>query len=219
MKRTAYKMLHMSIVLCGINLITACSPSTRITGSWIAPEAKSKPISGKSVFIASLSRNIELRTTLENALAEAASARNIPAIKSTSHFNPEFYQTTPSRETLVSEIRKTGAGSILTVALINKESETRYVPGSATYSPFTAYRWYGGFYSYFNYWRNAFYDPGYYVTDKKYFMETNVYDVQSDRLIWSAQSESVNPGTIENFSRVYPKILIARMISDGLLPQ
>jgi hypothetical protein len=55
------------------------------------------------------------------------------------------------------------------------------------------------------------------MTDKTYFLETNLYNLESGKLIWSAQSESVNPGTVENFSHSYPEILIKRMISDGLL--
>jgi len=217
MKRENYKLFFVGIMLYAVVALSACSPSTRITGSWINPQSKGKPISGKSVFIASLSRSIEVRNTIENALADAAAQRNIPVIKSTAYFSPDFYQSTPSREVLLSRISKTGAGTIMTVALIDKESDTRYVPGGAGYAPFPSYRWYGGFYSYYNYWRGAFYEPGYYLTDKTYFMETNVYDAASDELVWSAQSETVNPGSIERFAKEYPKILIERMISDGLL--
>ena len=217
MKHKNYNPILQAIMLTAIFMIAACSPNTRITGSWINPQAKGKPVSGKSVFVASLSRSIEVRNTIENALADAAAQRNIRVIKSTSYFSPDFYQSTPTREVLLSRISKTGAGSIMTVALINKESETRYVPGQAGYAPFPTYRWYGGFYSYYNYWRGAFYEPGYYVTDKTYFMETNIYDVASDQLVWSAQSETVNPGSIDRFAKEYPKVLIERMIKDGLL--
>jgi len=217
MKIKLYSFLLLTATLYTIATLSACSPSTRVTGSWISPTAKGKPVSGKSVFIASLSRNIEVRNTIEDALANAAAERNIPALKSTAYFSPDFYQSTPTKETLLSRISKTGAGSIMTVALIDKESDTRYVPGRVGYAPFSAYRWYGGFYSYYNYWRGAFYDPGYYVTEKTYFMETNIYDVQTDELIWSAQSETVNPGSIQQFAKEYPKVLMERMISDGLL--
>jgi hypothetical protein len=204
----------MMLVFCSL---ISCSPSTRITGSWIDPQVKGKPNSGKSVFIASLSRNIEVRTVLEDALAKAAEERGIHALKSGSYFSPDFYHKSTTPAVLISKIRNTGAGSVLTVALIDKESETRFVPGRSAYAPFASYNWYGGFYSYYNYWQRAFYDPGYYVTDKTYFLETNLYNLESGKLIWSAQSESVNPGTVENFSRSYPEILTKRMISDGLV--
>jgi len=206
-----------SLMILFASLLISCSPSTRITGSWLDPQAKGKPNSGKSIFITSLSRNIEVRTVLEDALAKAAEERGIHAFKSTSYFTPDFYHQTTTAAMLIAKIKSTRAGSVLTVALIDKESETRFEPGRSLYSPFSRYQWYGGFYSYYNYWQRAFYDPGYYVTDKTYFLETNLYNIESGKLIWSAQSETVNPGTAESFSRSYPEILIKRMLSDGLL--
>jgi hypothetical protein len=61
------------------------------------------------------------------------------------------------------------------------------------------------------------YDPGYYVTDKTYFLETNLYDSETEELIWSAQSETVNPGGIDNFVADYPDKLVEQMVKDGLL--
>jgi hypothetical protein len=200
-------------------ILTACSSSTRITGSWKDPDAAAQVKNYKSVFIASFSRNMEVRTKLENALAAEAEKRNIKAVKSTSWFKPDFYEKPPGREELLSRIREAGTDGILTVSLINKESETRYVPGSARYAPMPAFGWYRGFYSYYNYWRPVFYDPGYYVTDKTYFLETNLYDAASENLIWSAQSETVNPGGIDNFVKDYPQKLVEQMVADGILQQ
>lgn len=204
-------------VLVMLVLLAACASPTRITGSWVDPEAVGQSQENRTVFIASLSRNIEVRTKLEEALAAQAAKRNIRAIRSTDYFSPDFYQQQPSKDQLLSKIKQSGADAILTVSLINKESETRYVPGSTPYSPFPVYRWYGGFYTYYNYWYPRVYDPGYYVTDKTYFLETNLYDADSDKLIWSAQSETLNPGGIDNFVKEYPKKLVAQMVSDGLL--
>jgi len=213
MKQTV-KVFSTSLLIVSI---MSCSSSTRITGSWVNPEAKGKATSDKSVFIASLTRNMEVRTRIETALANEAAKQNIKAIKSTDYFTPEFYKSMPTKDQLLSQIKKTGADAILTVSLINKESETRYVPGSTRYAPMPGYRWYGGFYSYYNYWYPYLYDPGYYVTDKTYFLETNLYDANTEELIWSAQSETVNPSSIDAFAKEYPKKLVARMTKDGLL--
>lgn len=63
------------------------------------------------------------------------------------------------------------------------------------------------------------YDPGYYVTDKTYFLETNLYNAASGQLVWSAQSETVNPTSIDAFAEEYPEVLLERMVKDGLLVQ
>lgn len=217
-KKITMRLIRLITVFLVMLQLWSCSPSTRITGSWVKPSARGQVMSGKTLFIASLTRSMELRTKLENALAEQVAMRNIKAVKSTTQFSPDFYQELPSEKQLISQIRNTGADAILAVSLIKKESKSRYVPGTGSYSPYPYYPWYGGFYSYFNYWRPMLYEPGYYVTDKTYFLETNLYDIESNQLIWSAQSQTLNPGSIDNFARSYPKVLIAQLVKDGLLP-
>jgi len=198
-------------------LIAACGTSTRITGSWKDPNIKASTGHSKSVLIAALTRNIEVRSKLETSIAEKASELLINAVKSSDVFTPDFFHDIPPREELLSRIRDTGVDAILTVSLIDKESNTRYVRGSARYAPFPAYPWYGGFYTYLNYWHPYMYDPGYYVTDKTYFLETNLYSAETEQLIWSAQSETVNPASIDAFAREYPEVLMQQMVKDGLL--
>lgn|SRR5690606_9820224 len=197
----------------------ACSTTTRITGSWKDPAVDASTGESKSVLIVPLSRNIELRTKLEDALAAKAAERNIEAVKSSDIFTPDFFQVLPGREELLGQIKQTGVDAILTVSLIDTESETRYVRGSTHYAPMPVYSWYGGFYTYLNYWHPIMYDPGYYVTDKTYFLETNLYNAASGQLVWSAQSETVNPTSIDAFAEEYPEVLLERMVKDGLLVQ
>jgi hypothetical protein len=212
------KRIKLFIILLVSGLMWSCSPVTRITGSWVDPAAKQKMLTGKTIFITSLTRNMKVRTELERGLTELAALKNVKTVRGSDYFSPDFYKKIPPEKQLLSRIKNSGADAILTISLINKESETRYVPGYRTYSPYPYYRWYGGFYSYFNYWGPRFYEPGYYVTDRTYFMETNLYDLDSNKLMWSAQSETVNPGSIDNFVRTYPKVLIDQMVKDGILP-
>ena len=198
-------------------MISGCSTSTRITGSWKDPAVDASTGESKSVLITALTRNIEVRTKLENALAAKAAERNIEAVKSSEVFTPDFFQVLPERDELIAQIKQTGVDAILTVSLIDTESETRYVRGSSRYAPMPVYNWYGGFYSYINYWHPIMYEPGYYVTDKTYFLETNLYDAETGRLVWSAQSETVNPTSIDAFAAEYPEVLLERMVKDDLL--
>lgn len=212
------KRVMFLVILLISGMLFSCSPVTRITGSWVDPALKPQMLTGKTIFIASLTRNMKVRTELERGFTALALSKNIKTVRGSDYFSPDFYKKIPPEKQLMARIKDSGADAILTISLINKASETRYVPGRRTYAPFPYYHWYGGFYSYFNYWGPIFYEPGYYVTDKRYFMETNLYDLESNKLIWSAQSETVNPGSIDNFVRTYPQVLINQMVKDGLLP-
>lgn len=110
---------------------------------------------------------------------------------------------------MLGKIRELNSDVIFTVALVDKESESRYVPGSMPYRPYMGY-YERGFWGYYNYWYPFGYDPGYYTTDKTYFLEGNLFDVKTEEQLWSVQTEAYNPTSIENFSKKYAQLLWKR---------
>src|SRR5690606_23752299 len=106
---------------------------------------------------------------------------------------------------------------ILTVALIDKETETRYVPGNAGYAPMPRFGYYGTFWGYYNTWYPTLYSPGYYEGEKVYFIETNLYDADTEELLWSAQSETYNPRNLPDFASTFADVVVSRMERDDLL--
>jgi hypothetical protein len=215
------RLLFCSIAATLFAFALSCASSgTRITASWINPDISHiTPANGShSVFIAALIRNMNLRYKLENSFAYAAEKRNIKTVKSTAVFAPNYNNDLPSQDQLMSVINRANVDAILIVSLINKESETWYVPDSGSgYAPYSRFGWYGGFYRYYNHWYPIVSDSGYYAIDKTYYLETNLYNAKNDSLIWSAQSETVNPTSTDLFARDYPKKLVKEMIKDGLL--
>jgi hypothetical protein len=207
-------MKHINSFLClSIIAVTltfsACSPKIQTVASWINKD-KIQPEPYKSVFIIVLSGNLNAKVALENDLAAAAEARGLKAFKSINVIGPfSGKESIPSKEVIQKKIKEIGCETVLTVALIDKQSVTRYVPGSTTvYAPYAMYPYYGSFGSYYGYASVIYYDPGYYQTDKTYFMESNLYDTKTDLLIMSIQSKAVNPTTIEESSKQYTATLV-----------
>lgn len=204
------KKIILSITMA-ISLI-ACSPSMKTTSSWVnSDKSVTSGKTYKTVFVSVITSKLEVRTKLENELAAAIEKRGLVAIKSIDKFAPVSAGAKPSKEETLELIKKLGADLILTTAIVDKSSETRYVPGSTTmYAPRYGYRGYwGGAYGY--------YDPGYYTTDKTYFLESNLFDASSEAGIWSAQSEAYNPSNIEKASKQYTELIIAQMEKDGII--
>lgn len=203
-----------------ITLLFSCGSTTKITGAWTNKE-ELKDKSYKSVFIAVLASNPQVKNMLENELAFRAKQRGIKATMSHDVFIQTFSKDNmPSKENLVPRIQETGAETIFTVSLLDKETTTRYVPGSTSsfYSPYgVGYGYYGGFYGYYSTVYPMVYEPGYYTTDKTYYVESNLYDAQTEKLLWSAQSKTVNPSDMEEFTKDYIDVLFAQMIKDGVM--
>jgi hypothetical protein len=102
--------------------------------------------------------------------------------------------------------------------LVDKKSETHYVPGTTAYSPYMGYGGgYGavGFGGYYGAAHTSMYStPGYYTEDKTYFMQANLFDAATEKMIWSAQSEAYDPSKISTFSKDYADLLVERMNRD-----
>ena len=208
--------LIIRIVIIIAAALSSCGPSIKTTASWVNKE-KITEKHYKTIFIVALLKNLEAKTTLENDLANAAEARGIKAYKSIDIFGPTVQkEILPLKEDVEKKLNELNCDAIFTVALVDKQSETRYVPGTyPVYMPYSRYGYYSYFGGYYGYGA-GFYDPGYYTVDKKYFIESNLYDAKTEELMLSIQSQAVNPSGIEKSSKEYTQTLIEEVKKLGL---
>jgi len=193
--------------------MVSCGPSQKITSSWINKDADlSKKYT--NIFILAMTQNVAARNIVESDLANAAQAKGYKVFKSSEVFMNQFTskETAPSKDSVLAKAASLGCDAIFTVGLVDKTSETRYVPGMVSYSPYMGYGY--GFGGYYGYMSPAMYSPGYYTTDKTYFMEAHVFDVATEKLVWSAQSEAYDPSSISKFSREYTAIVVEKISAD-----
>jgi hypothetical protein len=80
-----------------------------------------------------------------------------------------------------------------------------------------SYGMYGSYYGYYNYYSPQVYSPGYYSSDKTYYIESNFYDLASDELLWSIQSEAYNPTSLESWFKEYSYQLLNELRAEKLI--
>jgi hypothetical protein len=204
MKNLKYRNLMLIATL----FISACGSTTSITSSYKAPGVNQ--IAYKKVFVSALTATASVRQTVENSIAQYLGTKGVAVVKSTDVFPPDFHSSgnDKNKDTVLSRIRATNCDGILTTALINKETEVSYVQGSAYGATF------GGYYGY-GYGR--FYSPGYYQTEKVYYIQTNLFDAKTEKLVWSAQSKTYDPSSLDDFLQGYEKAIAEQMVKDGLV--
>jgi len=205
-----------------LSIFFSCGPSQKITNAWVNPDRPAKKYT--TVFVAALIQNNPIKYAIEADLGAAAVARGFKVVKGYEIFPPNFNkENMRDRELVLKLIRDRGCDVILSIAVIDVQSETRYVQSgvSVGYAPYGGYGPYGsygpygtGFYGYYNYWGATLYDAGYYTTDKTYFIEANAYDAETQLLIWSVQSKAYNPSGIEKSSKEYTEMLMAQFDKD-----
>ncbi len=196
--------------------LIACAPAaTDITGSWKSDNAGDQKVN--SILVTAMTSKTNARQTVENDLSAALQRKGVRTLKSLDVLPPTFTNKEPDREELMEKINGTDVDAILTVALLDKETETRYEPGSYGYQPIPRFGYYGRFWGYYSAWYPTLYSPGYYKEDKIYFIETNLYDADTEELLWSAQSETLNPRGLEEFSSEFATDVINKLEADGII--
>jgi len=83
---------------------------------------------------------------------------------------------------------KDGFDGVITMRLKEVEKSTEYVPGTT----------YGCYYGYRGYYGYGSYSPGYYTENKTFMVETNLYSIRENKLLWSGTTSSLNPTSFES---------------------
>jgi hypothetical protein len=193
----------------------SCAPTTMITGSWKNPNGKPKTYN--TIFVAALTGNTVGRSVTENDFATNLSKHGVQALKSLDEFPPNFLKDSIPKKEMLDKINKKNVDAILTISLLKRSSESRYVPGNYMYAPMTRFGYYGTFGGYYSYWYPYSYSPGYYTEEDIYYLETNLYDSSDESLLWSAQSKTYAYGSLSAVSKEFSRVIVDRMKAEGVL--
>lgn len=195
-------------------LFFSCGSSTSITGTWERQDVQKE---FNNVLVAALTPNTGLKSTIERHMEQNLQQEGIVASQSINVLPPKFSDDEDQKQKILNTIQSNGFDGILTVSIIEKDTESRYVPGSASYAPYPSYGYYGSFWGYYSHWYPQFYSPGYYTEENVYYIETNLYNAQTEDLVWSAQSETYNPRDLETFSEDFAEEVVEQLAEDGII--
>jgi len=112
-------------------------------------------------------------------------------------------------------VRESGADSALIGTLISVKEKERQVPPSVYYEPMYGYR--RGFYDYYGMSHRAVYSPGYTTIDTVVELETTVFSLSPEKMIWAGTTESFNPPSPLKIIEENADIIIKSMKASNLL--
>lgn len=185
----------------------ACGPSTSITKSWMETGASVTPSATDKVMVIAMVKDEASRRVIEDMLVKRI---KVTAVSSYSVVSPELFKT--GGESVLDQKLKEGKYThVLLMRLSDVEKETTYTPGTTTMG------FYGGYGRYYGYGASMYATPGYYSTDKNYYMESTVYSVNPDKLLWTGTTKTVNPAKIEDAVNDIADVVVVRMRKDGFL--
>ena len=191
---------------------TGCTTS-RITSSWKAEGAEAKKYN--KILVLGLIRESDRRIqeNMENHFVGDLKEFGYNAISSLQEYGPKVFDKM-DEEAAIDKLRDSGVDAVLTIVLLDKEKERRYVPGYLYYSPYGYY--YDRFWGYRVTLSRRIYETGYYVTDTRYFWESNLYDMKTQKLLYSVQTRSFDPSNSESMAHDYGTLIVKNMVKEKI---
>ncbi|MEG2101976.1 MAG: hypothetical protein RRY99_10770 [Flavobacterium sp.] len=206
------------IMLIIILSLSSCGSNTSIVNSWRDPKITVAQEQFKKVLVVALVKDEASRRVAENRIA----ASNPIFRTSYQYLNETTKQL--SQEQKLKILQDEHFDGVVTMRLVSTEKETNYVPGTYTgmyYGGFDGL--YSGMYGYgFGNWYGMyspnFYDPGYYQETTSYMVETNIFSLKENKLIWTGTTKSDYVTDLGQTVDAIMQTVVKEMRKDGSLP-
>jgi hypothetical protein len=205
-----FRLVKAGLVAVTALAVVGCA-STKFNVSWKAPEAGPLNFKGKKVAALVISKDESVRFGAEDALAREITKLGATGVPAYSVIPKELLQ---DKEKAKEFLAKGGVVGAVTMRVVGKDQNISSSP--ATYYSGTAYAtfWGGGYYG--TGWGGV-YDPGYLRTDTIVSVETLVYSLEQDKLVWAGRSETTNPEKVRTFVAELAVGAAAQMKKLGLV--
>ncbi len=211
-------------------ILAACAPNQEISRTW-ADKAAMPKVPYKSVFVIALVHP-KNKVIVEGKVAKVMAAKGFKVVKSSDVMPtlPVNSEGKINKELLAKTIKDNGCEALYVLAMKDIKTEKVYgkvsapseVPTHQIYEPLVqyypmAFGYYGIYYNYMSDYQEQKYSVNEYALDRTYFLESNLYDVTSEKLLWSIQSKAFNPEDLDSFFKGYSKLLQNQLKKEGLV--
>ena len=226
-------LMHYFGILTIIALFTSCT-STLLTSSW-AMEGYT-PQTYKRILVFAIASQTSTRGMVETAMVNSFREKGFNATSSLSMFPNSPNVPDPNnmltKEQLAQLLSDNHIDGFLILSVLDVREEEVYVEGN-TYTqpvytqPVPVYHpngyydrydpYYGDYYTYYNTVYETVSEPGYYENRTTFYLESNFYNVNTTYLVWSGQSESVDPADIGQGSKEWANAVVNGMKNEKII--
>lgn len=205
---TAGAPIGVALVLLLTIDVLADKPA--FTATWHAPEAAGVRFAGKKVAALVISSDMQLRVSAEEQLVAAIARRGIDAVAT--------YRLAPAEELTTAErarpwIERAGVEGVVAMRPISADTQVIHSPDlwvtNSQYSTLWGYYGYG--------WSGV-YTPGSSRRDTIIVIETLIFSLPLDKLLWGGISTTTNPEKAPTFLTQLVDAAVKEMKKQRLVP-
>lgn len=215
MPRTLPRIVPAVALMLFPALLAGCSQSMKLVRSSVDPAFV--PGSVKSVFAVGVSESPIIRKEYEKTVVEAMQGKNLKVMPGF-ELIPDI--KTVDKEAVAAELKKMGVTHVLVTRVVERREVEQYHPPSYVsvgvgYGGYPGY--YGGWGSYMSVGYTTMASPGYTTLHTVVAVESNLYDLATEKMVWTGLSEGYpNDNPTDSF-RPYINQLIYDMKAKKVL--
>ena len=206
------------LALYSLALLLCSCAATSVKTTSKSPDSRG-PV-GKIAVLA-IDHRREVRQGFENRFVSQLASGGAAAVKTFDQLS--LAQIKADKVAAAERFRTSGAEALLIVRLADRSSTYREIrPGHERYAPVTT--GYGSGYDYmgwYDYYSVGFMDmsPTYGSLKEKVFLETSLYDLNTEKRLWSAVTQTVVTEEMDRVAEMDPLVekIVAAMRKDGVI--
>jgi hypothetical protein len=190
-----------------IAAVAVLPAAPKFTSMWKSPDAASVSFAGKKVAALVITQDDSLRVSGEESLVRELTARGLQSVAT--------YRIAPKEELKNPDhakgwFEKANVDGVVAMRPVSKDKRTTYNPGTWM-NPYYSTLW-----GYYGYGWGSLYIPGSVEQDTIVVVETTIYSVPRNKLLWAAVSETKNPKDLQRFVQDLVKESVKALHEQGL---
>ena len=196
------KLFRLLLIISA--LISLSCATTTVTDIW-----KDKAYQGKAqkIVVIMAAKSPDIRKLSEDRFVAELEDRGNNAIQS---YKISTMEQLPDKELIKSKIKSIGADIVLISRLVDTKTIEAYMPGPVYVVPDLYYGW-------GTYHDIVFASYGYTGDVQVAYIETNLYDTKTEKLIWSAHTKTERTEGEQQLINTFIKVMIKKLASDKII--
>jgi hypothetical protein len=199
----------MPTAVATLVLSAAVYAGPKFTSTWKSPDATGVSFAGKKVAALIISPDQDLRISGEEALVRELAAIGLAQGVASYRIVPKEELRDPEKAKVWYE--QAGVEGVVTMRLVKADLRKTWNPSMWSSG------YYGSFWGYYGYGWGSVYDPGYITEDTVAVIETLVFSVPKNKLLWAGVTETTNPKGAGRIIKDVVAATVKEMTKQGLI--
>lgn len=203
--------------LFSLLVISGCT-NTKLVQTWSDPDNEA---SYKDIMVVGISDSEQTRRAYESYFVASFQEKGIKSLASYTLISHEDEQKIDGergafRSIVESAIKDSEIDAVLITHVLSIEEDDVYQP-FYVYPGYSSEVYYENVYGYHGYVATYVQQPGYYSEKQTYTLESSLYDVKTEELVWTTRSRTFAPDSIDETIKDVSGLIIDDMKSRNLI--